>query len=179
MFQYPIDDELALQLPEPRHADELFALVDNNREHLRRWLGWIKDDYGIAETRNFIRRAQEQWADNDGYNLTIVYRGAIAGGVGQHSIRELHRSTSIGYWLGAQFEGKGIMTRACRALVSISFSVQNLHRVEIRAATGNARSQHVAERLGFSREGVIRDVEWLYDHYVDHVVYGMLAHDWK
>jgi ribosomal-protein-serine acetyltransferase len=50
--------------------------------------------------------------------------------------------------------------------------------VEVRAAPGNRRSRAIPERLGFRQEGILRDAEWLYDHYVDLVVYAMLADDW-
>ena len=53
-----------------------------------------------------------------------------------------------------------------------------LNRIEIRCATQNVRSRAIPERLGFKEEGLIRDAEWLYDHYVDHIVYGMLESDW-
>jgi ribosomal-protein-serine acetyltransferase len=53
-----------------------------------------------------------------------------------------------------------------------------MHKVEIRAASGNKKSRAVPERLGFKQEGCIRQAEWLYDHYVDHVVYGMLDLEW-
>jgi ribosomal-protein-serine acetyltransferase len=54
-----------------------------------------------------------------------------------------------------------------------------LNRVEIRAAEFNTRSRAIPERLGFTQEGIIRQAEWLYDYYVDHVVYGMLSEEWK
>ncbi len=53
-----------------------------------------------------------------------------------------------------------------------------LNRVEIRCAVGNQKSQAIPKRLGFVQEGVLRDAEWLYDHFVDHLVYAMLARDW-
>ena len=71
------------------------------------------------------------------------------------------------------------MTRACRALVDHGFHDMGLHRIEIRVAPGNTRSRAVAERLGFTQEGVLRDAAWLYDHYVDYVVYGMLSNEWQ
>jgi ribosomal-protein-serine acetyltransferase len=51
--------------------------------------------------------------------------------------------------------------------------------VEIRAAVENKKSRAIPERLGFLFEGVERDGEWLYDHFVDLAVYGMLAADWR
>ena len=52
-----------------------------------------------------------------------------------------------------------------------------LNKIEIRVATENVKSRALPERFGFKEEGVIRDAEWLYDRYVDHVVYGLLRYD--
>ena len=54
-----------------------------------------------------------------------------------------------------------------------------LNRVEIRCATENTRSRAIPERLSFTQEGVMRQVQWLHDRYVDHVVYSMLAEQWR
>ena len=51
--------------------------------------------------------------------------------------------------------------------------------LEIRAGTENVRSQRVPERLGFTREGVVREVERIGDRYLDHVIYSTLARDWN
>ena len=71
------------------------------------------------------------------------------------------------------------MTTACRAYVDHAFTRLDVHRVEIRCAVENRRSRAIPERLGFRLEGTLRDAEWLYDHFVDSVVYGMLADEWK
>ncbi len=99
--------------------------------------------------------------------------------IGYHGINWRDRSTSLGYWLGARFVGKGLMTQACRAIVDHAFGSWQLHRVEICCATGNLKSQAIAERLGFTCEGVSRHAEWLYDRHVDLQNYSMLASEWK
>ena len=71
------------------------------------------------------------------------------------------------------------MTEACRIYTCHAFATWNLNRVEIRCAVENRRSRAIPERLGFQSEGTIREAEWLYDHFVDHVIYGMLASDWS
>ena len=71
------------------------------------------------------------------------------------------------------------MTAACRALVNYAFHEFKLHRVEIKCATGNTKSCAIPERLLFTKEGIIKDGEWLYDHFVDLVIYRMLDHEWK
>jgi ribosomal-protein-serine acetyltransferase len=70
------------------------------------------------------------------------------------------------------------MTKVVRALTDYALKELGLHKVEIRAAVGNKKSRSIPERLGFVNEGCIRQAEWLYDHYVDHVVYGILAEEW-
>jgi len=64
-------------------------------------------------------------------------------------------------------------------MVNLGFREFGLNRIEIRCATGNHRSCAIPKRLGFTREGVLRDAEWLYDHFLDLAVYGMLEREWK
>jgi ribosomal-protein-serine acetyltransferase len=178
MFVWRLDAESELRLLEERHAAELFALTHQNREYLRRWLPWVDATSSVDVTRKFIQTALKQFAANRGFQAGIWYQGRLAGVVGYHRIDWHNRKTSIGYWLGATFQGKGLMTRACRALLNHAFHELKLHRVEIRCAVDNRRSRAIPERLGFAQEGISRQAEWLYDHYVDHVIYGMLADEW-
>ncbi|MEC0276957.1 GNAT family N-acetyltransferase, partial [Peribacillus frigoritolerans] len=66
-----------------------------------------------------------------------------------------------------------------KALTDYAFIELKLDKVEIRVAEENKKSRGIPERLGFINEGCIRQAEWLYDHYVDHIVYGMLTKDWN
>jgi ribosomal-protein-serine acetyltransferase len=174
-----LGDGVELRLLEERDAAALFALIDANRARLREWLPWVDNEQSPETTRRFLRSAQRQLDDNRGGQYAIVEHGQLAGVVGQHPIDWANRAVNVGYWLGAAYEGRGLMTRACRALVTYAFREQRLHRVEIRAAPANRRSRAIPERLGFRQEGVLRDAEWLYDHHVDLVVYGMLADEWQ
>jgi ribosomal-protein-serine acetyltransferase len=70
------------------------------------------------------------------------------------------------------------MTKACKAFVNYAIRDLKLNRVEIRVAIENTKSRAIPERLGFVQEGRIRKAEWIYDHYLDQYIYGMLAEDW-
>ena len=98
--------------------------------------------------------------------------------IGFHRVDWVNRATSIGYWIGAASQGRGIVTEAVRALTSYAFDVWELNRVEIRAATGNGRSAAIPLRLGFVEEGVARQSERHGDSFKDLAVYSMLAADW-
>ena len=71
------------------------------------------------------------------------------------------------------------MTNACRTLVTYAFHEWGLNKVEIHCAVGNIRSRAIPTRLGFTQEGSLREAEWVNDHFVDLVIYGMLAREWQ
>jgi ribosomal-protein-serine acetyltransferase len=167
-----------LRLLEESDAEGLYATVAANREHLARWLPWAAGQT-LEGTLAFIRSTRRQLANNDGFQTAIVEDGRIIGMVGFHGVSWARRSTSIGYWLAEGAQRRGIMTSAVRALAHHAFTVWQLNRVEIRAAVGNKRSRLIPERLGFRREGVLPKAELVGDRYVDHVVYAMLAGDWR
>ncbi|WP_409294119.1 GNAT family N-acetyltransferase [Peribacillus sp. SCS-26] len=179
MFIHKIDDELSLKVLEEKDAEKLFALTDRSRDYLKKWLPWLDFTRNVEDSREFIRTGLQGFADNRSLTTAILYKEQMAGTAGFHHFDWTHRTTSMGYWLGQEFQGKGIMTRVAGALTQYAFGELGLNRVEIRAAYGNRKSRAIPERLGFMEEGRIRQAEWLYDHYVDHAVYGMLAEDWK
>ncbi len=178
-FRIRIDNDTELSLLEERDAPELFTLVNGNRAHLRSWLPWVDATRSVEDERAFIRSISTQRRNNAGFASIIRYKGEAAGTISYHPIDWSSRRVEIGYWLGASFQGKGLMTKACTAMVSYAFDEWHLNKVEIRCATGNTRSCAIPQRLGFTREGVIRQAEWLYDHFVDLVLYGVLASEWQ
>jgi ribosomal-protein-serine acetyltransferase len=178
MFTCRIDEQLELRPWDHRHAEELFAQVDRNRAHLRQWLPWVDSTHAVDDTRAFIRRAIEQHARNEGFHVGVFEGGRIVGGVGLVYLNWDHNRSEVGYWLSADVQGRGIMTRACGRVVDHLFDV-GVNRVEIRCGVENVRSRAVAERLRFAHEGIIRQVQRIRERYVDLAVYGMLAHEWR
>jgi ribosomal-protein-serine acetyltransferase len=159
-------------------VQDLTDLIDRNRSYLREWLPWLDNSTSDTDTARFIGRSIEQAEDNNGLTLAIVCHGKLAGVIGQHYIDTLNRRTEIGYWLDAAHQGRGIVTRAVARLTDYAFREQDCNRVILHCAVENTKSRAVAERLGFVKEGTLREAEWLYDHYVDLVVYSMLKRTW-
>lgn len=179
MFEHHVDDEIKLRLLAPRHADALFSVVDSNRQHLRLWLPWLDTNGAVSDTLHFIQATQRQFVGNAGFTAGVWYCGELAGIIGHNRIDWESRISWLGYWLAEGFQGKGIMTKSCRTLVNHAFTELNLNRIDIRCAVGNSKSRAIPERLGFQQEGVIREAEWLYDRFVDHIVYGLLKSQWQ
>ena len=179
MFNHKLSDDAELRLLEERHAEELFALINRNHERLLVWVPWLSSTDSLEHTRGFIKRKLQRFADNNGFAAGIWYQGALAGEIELDYVDWSNRITEIGYWVGADVEGKGLVTKACRVLIAHAFDNLGLNRVQIRCATENLRSRAIPEKLGFKQEGILRQVERLHDRYVDLVIYGMLAHEWQ
>ena len=158
MFTHNLDDDTLIRSYNIYDAPALHEVLKREHEHLLVWLPWPDAEKTLGDRREFIRGCIQQEADGDGFQTAIFHRGELAGSVGFHGIDHANLSTSIGYWLGAANQGKGIMTRACKALVDHALLDLKLNRVEIRCASENARSRAIPERLEFTREGVLRQV---------------------
>jgi ribosomal-protein-serine acetyltransferase len=179
MFHCFVGDDIELRLLEKQNAGELFSVIERNRVHLRRWLPWVDRTRSADDIRNFLDHAVDAYNLGEEMHTGIWWAGRLVGSVGHHRIDTLNRNSSIGYWLDADVEGRGIMTRSCLAMLRHLFEERKLHRVEIRCATGNVRSCAIPARLGFTREGVSRGAEWVNDQFYDLVVWSMLEEEWR
>ncbi len=179
MFVYAVDRHTRLKLLDTRDAKPLFALVERNRNHLSPWLPWVDKTVSVKDMEKFIERTQQQWVRDNGFTAGIVYRGELVGVVGTYGIRWAHRKTEIGYWLDEKHMGKGIVSRSCAAVVDELLTGWKLNRITILCAVDNTASRAIPERLGFQREGIMRQAEKLRDGYADYVVYAMLRQDWQ
>ena len=160
-------------------AEQLFSVIEANRAHLANWMPFVGQTRGVADSLAFIRAARRQFDENRGMQLALVEGHRIVGVVGFHAIDWSRKSTSIGYWLAADRQGAGTMTRSVCALLDHAFGEWRLNRVEIRAGVLNTRSRAIPERLGFREEGVLPSAERIGARVIDHVIYVMTARDWK
>lgn len=156
----------------------LHALIERNRAYLAPWLPWATGQTP-EDTAAFVARTRRQMAEEDGFQSALCLDGELVGVVGYHGVDWTNRSTSIGYWLSEDRQGRGAMTAAVRGLVDHAFSAWELNRVEIRAAVGNRRSRAIPERLGFTEEGTLRGAERVGDRYLDCVLYAVLRAEWR
>lgn len=177
MFKRLVQEGLELRQFQWNDAEILFAEVERNREHLRRWLPWVDATRSADEIRPFLSRAAAQFEDGLGPNFGIWSNGKLVGAIGCHPIDRADRSCSLGYWLAADCQGRGTVTRCCEHLLDYLFEELGLHRVEIRCGTGNVRSCAIPHKLGFRLEGVLREAQWVNDRWLDLQVWGMLEQD--
>ena len=174
-----ISRELSLRAVKPHEANILFALIDNNRAHLRAWLPWVDATVNPFDTHKYLEASHAAAEKGASINLGIRNKGELIGVVGFHGFDRLNRVTSLGYWLATEHCGKGIMRAAVSRCVDFAFKEEGMNRLYIRCAVENHRSQRIPQSLGFIYEGTQRQAEWLYTKYVDLQVYSTLASEWR
>lgn len=179
MFYREISEEIKIAIIEERQAEEFFALVHQNHERLLHWCPWLDEVETIEKTRNFLKGKLARFADGNGFTAGFFENGALIGVIALEYIDRANQMTEIGYWLSSEAEGKGLIIKTCPILIDYAFGELKMNRVQIRCASENIRSRAIPEKLGFRQEGVLRKAEKLHDRFVDLVVYGMLADEWK
>ena len=173
-----VDDVVTLHLLDYQHAETLFQLVKTNRQHLREWLPWVDHMRTVEDFRKYINNSKQRYAAHTEIGYVIMANNDMVGRIGLYNIDVFNKSASIGYWLSKEWEGKGIITRSCNAVIEEGFKRLKLNRIEIRAALQNYKSQAIPQRLGFKQEGIIRQGEFVNNQFVDLYVYSMLSEEW-
>jgi len=155
--------------------DEMWPLVRAERNRLGVWMPWVEGTRTIQDQRTWLERvvADEHGLEGCGVFVDGRYVGGVGLMPGPYGI-----AAEIGYWIGSAHEGRGLVTRAVRALIDIGFGEMGLHRIMIRAGVDNPRSRAIPERLGFTREGVVRGDGRGSGGFYDLVVYGLLEDEW-
>ncbi|MDX2282971.1 MAG: GNAT family N-acetyltransferase [Bacteroidia bacterium] len=173
-----VDEDLVLRGLGPEHTDALFALIDRNRDHLRAWLSWVQNVQTPEQTRSYLTQVNYRNIFSGGWAYGIWHRGELAGLLEFNEGDAEEARVSLGYWLGAQYTGLGLITRCCRASLDYAFSRHPIHKVLIKCAAQNERSQNVARRLRFMWEGIEHAGGLLNGAPIDVVTYGMRRQDW-
>lgn len=174
-----IDSTLALETLKESHWPLLMEVVNANRTYLREWLTWLDLMKTPEEFRAYVTGAEKRNAEGIEYSCVILYKEEIVGRIGLYFMDKMNRIASIGYWVSEEHQGEGIISKACEAVLQYGFEELNLNRIEIKCGTGNSKSIAVPKRLGFQREGIIRQGELLNGRFVDLYLYSMLRDEWK
>ena len=173
-----VQDGLELRQIVLDDAAELFATVDANRKNLREWLAWLDGTNSLEDEISFIASTLEEYVRGEGVLYGIRLDGDLVGTISLNWIDWGNRGCGVGYWLAEDQTGNGYVTKSCVRFMEHCFDDLKLHRFVLEAATENFPSRAIAENLGMRLEGITKDREWLYDHYVDGALYAITAPEW-
>jgi len=127
----------------------------------------------IAWGRDLFREGQGiRWA------IALRTSDAYIGDLGLHNYSEQHARAEAGYKLARPYWRQGLMSEALGAVVDYGFDRMALNRIEALVDPRNTASWAMLEKLGFRREGVLRDYEHERSGYVDLAMYSLLRREW-
>ncbi|MGE5654449.1 MAG: GNAT family N-acetyltransferase, partial [Bacillota bacterium] len=175
-------------LTTPRLKIRRFRLSDAEiLQHYRaqpevaRYQGW-EEGYTLTEAQSLVR---EMAGFDPGYLGTWFQMGielketsALIGDIGVHTIAEDPKQVKIGYTLAREYQGQGFATEALSAFLGYLFTGLKKRRVLAYVDMDNQRSIKLLERLGFVREGRLRENSWANGEWRDDYLYALLDHDW-
>jgi len=178
--QFPADLVLKTERLTLRPLDDsdLDAIVVAARDPLtEHWLP-LPRPYLVDHARGFVHEiAPAALASGRGLIRAIECEGELAGVIDFKSTDWNNGETEIGYWTHPAFRGRGIMVEAVTAMTRYALTEAGLQRVVVRVATGNAPSARVAEKAGFTREGVARNAGYIHDGRVDLAIFSFIRPD--
>jgi ribosomal-protein-serine acetyltransferase len=148
-------DRLVLEPIGPHLADELWEASRVSLPELRRWMWWASDA-DAASTLAFTEETARLRDEEMTYQFALRDDRGVAGASGVEIHGAERRVGEVGYWTRSDRAGRGYATEAGRAVVDFAFGEVGLYRLELRAGVENPASQRVAEKLGFAREGILR-----------------------
>jgi RimJ/RimL family protein N-acetyltransferase len=172
-----VDGRTALRAWRDSDVPELVAACRD--PEIPRWTR-VPEPYGEADARAYLLARHD--AINAGATAPFAIvstddRGPLLGSISLLRIAWQHLRGEVGYWLAREARGQGHATRAVRLICDWGFRSLGLERIDLFAGTTNRASQRVAERAGFTPEGVLRSYLRLKDGQMDAVVFGLLVEE--
>lgn len=143
---------------QPDDAEAMSAVILRNSAHLLPWLPWAEEGRHTPEfCRGLLRTFRGQYDLGTDFPMGIWRRedGRYIGGTGLHP-RVGEGALEIGYWLDEAVTGQGYATHVAAALTKVCFDYEGLVRVNIHMQVENGASERVPLRLGYKRDGLLR-----------------------
>lgn len=167
-------ERLVLRKPRPDDADALFRLRSDPR---------VMQYFGRAlmqsteEALQFIEQTRTMFDNNEGVQWAISPSGEaqMIGTITIWKIDKTNHRGEIGYMLDPQFQGKGLMTEALKAIVHYAFETLHLHSLEANVNPDNMDSIKLLERNGFVREAYFRENFYFDGKFEDSAIYSLLT----
>lgn len=133
--------------------------------------------YTLENARFYVAACIQKEADHQ-VTRAIVINNRAAGSIGVFQKSDVYRkSAELGYWLGEEFWGQGIMTEAVKQICSLAFSSLDIVRISAEPFASNLASRKVLEKAGFSLEGILQKRVFKNGKLLDSCIYAKILRD--
>jgi [ribosomal protein S5]-alanine N-acetyltransferase len=170
-------DRVVLRRPRLVDASDLERRISDAA--VVRWTIRIPHPYPKGGARRFIRSAWNSWTRGRAYTFAILVDGEPCGIISLRNVSMEHACGELGFWLGRDQWGRGIMTEAVRLMLRFAFEDLGLYRVYASTFAANDASRRVLEKNGLSLEGTLREAIVRYGARQDFLQFGILRPEYE
>jgi ribosomal-protein-serine acetyltransferase len=165
----------SVRLYQQRDAEEMHVAALESVAEVYPWMVWCHSHSSLDEARQWVAVQEKLAKQGVAYEFAIFGKGGrFLGGCGINQISTANRFANLGYWVRTSAMGRGVAPAAVRLVAEYAFRETDLIRLEIVCAVANTRSQRVAEKVGATREGVLRSRVMLPTGPSDAVMYSLV-----
>jgi len=179
VYVVPLAEDAELRPLEPWQTTEFLAHMDRARANTDPWIPWASRSTDPESARATLQGYADRQAADAGRIYGIWLAGTLVGGVMFVKFDAAAGSCEIGCWLESAAEGRGLVSAAVRKLIDYALVERGLHRVEWWNSTTNARSRAVAQRMGMTLDGTMREHSPHNGVRKDLEVWSLLAREWQ
>lgn len=161
LLEFPTEfetDRLLIRMPLPGDGAVTCESINTSLPELKPWMPWAQKEQTIEETEIRIREGYVNFLNRTDLRLLVFKKdtGEFIASSGLHRINWNVPKFEIGYWIDTRYSGQGYMTEAVQGITDFAVRELKARRVEIRCDALNIKSRAIAERLGFTLEGILK-----------------------
>ena len=175
-FTHMVDADISLVFPQLSAAEELFSLIDSDRQRISQFLDLDHTKTWLDE-REFIKTKLIGYAEGTDFLLFMAFNQQLCGCIDIHNIDTKDGKGEIGYWIHSSFSGRGIVSKSVRAISTIAFNELALNKLKIIVDLENTASNRVAQCSGYFLTSVERSDMRLRENLRDMNHYTLLKED--
>ncbi|MBI5928609.1 MAG: GNAT family N-acetyltransferase [Chloroflexi bacterium] len=164
----------------PADAPAFFEIM--RHEQVTRYIGQ-KPMASVEDAVARLERFQRNYEQQEGLVWAVTLRngGQLIGNVLFWNLMPAHYRAEVGYVLGPEYWGQGLMTEILRVVLDFGFNTMGLHSIEAQTDPDNAASRRVLEKQGFVLEGHYHEnyYDITRDRFTDTTVFSLLVQNWN
>lgn len=174
MEEWFVRDNVKLRLVDPDDAASLYEQIEKTRSQLAKFMPWGESTQSVEDERDFLEYCQSRMQEKKLWNASILIDNKPVGMIDLHNIDLDNMHAEIGYWLGKDYQGNGVMTDSLKKVLQVGFEQLNLHKIKLMAEVNNTASNNVATNVDFKLEGQLKDEIYSNGAFHDANLYGIV-----
>ena len=167
-----VSKDIALDIIQIKDRNLFFNLIDSNRQYLSQDISWINECLTLDEAQAYIERSLQSLEFFQAIRLGIFYAGQLIGSILVTPYWN-DDAFELGYWIGASFQGRGIINMSCSTVLETMYNKLGLKKAIIRCAFDNLRSNSVAKKLGFD----VKEIKYSSKNNTNYFIYYKLLNN--